>query len=90
MSFSQSRPISLEDKIYNAVDAFVAQPNGESLKKLENSETTFSPKTKPELLALVILKCNKAYYENQFGFTQKAIKSYEKAWQLYQKNNRYD
>lgn len=86
LSFSQSRAISLEDKIYNAVDAFVAQPNAESLKKLEKTEVTFSPKTKPELLAFVILKCNKAFYENQFGFTQKAIKSYEKAWQLYQKN----
>ncbi|MBN8641110.1 MAG: CHAT domain-containing protein [Flavobacteriales bacterium] len=86
MAFSQSRAISLEDKIYNAVDAFVAQPNAENLKKLEKTEVTFSPKTKPELLAFVILKCNKAYYENQLGFTQKAIKSYEKAWQLYQKN----
>jgi tetratricopeptide (TPR) repeat protein len=86
LAFSQSRPISLEDKIYNAVDVFVGQPNGESLKKLEKTEATFSPKTKPELLAFVILKCNKAYYENQFGFTQKAIKSYEKGWQLYQKN----
>ena len=91
LAFSQSRPISLEDKIYNAVDAFVAQPNAESLKKLEIFEKSISTaldvtKNKPELLAFVILKCNKAYYENQFGLTQKAIKSYEKAWQLYQKN----
>jgi tetratricopeptide (TPR) repeat protein len=77
---------SLEDKIYSAVDEFVAHPNAKSLEKLETAEANFSPKTKPELLAFVILQCNKAYYENQFGLTQKAIKSYEKAWQLYQRN----
>jgi CHAT domain-containing protein len=85
-SFSQSQSVSLEDKIYNAVDEFVVNPNAKSLEKLETSEAIFQPKTKPELLAFVILQCNKAYYENQFGLTQKAIKSYEKAWQLYQKN----
>ncbi len=86
LTFSQSQSLSLEDKIYAAVDVFVAHPNPKSLEKLETAEATFSPKTKPELLAFVILQCNKAYYENQFGSTQKAIKSYEKAWQLYQKN----
>lgn len=85
-SISQTNSTSLEDKIYTAVDVFVANPNAKSLEKLEQSEATFQPKTKPELLAFVILKCNKAYYEIQFGFTQKAIKSYEKAWHLYQKN----
>lgn len=85
-TYSQSQSISLEEKIYAAVDVFVANPNAKSLEKLEQSEATFRPKSKPELLAFVILKCNKAYYENQFGSTQKAIKSYEKAWYLYQKN----
>lgn len=89
ISFGQN--VSLEDRIYTTVDAFVAEPNAESLKKLEVFEKSISTaldvtKNKPELLAFVILKCNKAYYENQLGFTQKAIKSYEKAWQLYQKN----
>ena len=86
MAFSQSQSLSLEDKIYAAVDVFVANPTAKSLGKLETAEATFSPKTKPELVAFVILQCNKAYYENQFGLTQKAINSYEKAWQLYQKN----
>lgn len=91
LSFSQSQKISLEDKIYNAVDAFVANPNDENLKKLEVFEKNISTaldvtKSKSELLAFVILQCNKAYFENQFGLTKKAIKSYEKAWQLYQKN----
>jgi CHAT domain-containing protein len=86
VQFSFGQTVSLEDKIYNTVDVFVADPNAKNLVKLEQSEVTFQPKSKPELLAFVILKCNKAYYENQFGLTQKAIKSYEKAWFLYQKN----
>ena len=86
LAYSQSQSVSLEEKIYTTVDVFVANPNAKSLEKLEQSEATFHPKSKPELLAFVILKCNKAYYENQLGSTQKAIKSYEKAWHLYQKN----
>lgn len=79
-----------EDKIYNAVDAFVANPSLENLQKLEASEKNFwqnpKPKSKNELLAIVVLNCNKAYYENQFGKTHQAISSYEKAWQIYQKH----
>ena len=85
-----------EDKIYNAIDVFVAHPSAKALQNLTNTETAFwrnsNPKTKNELLAIVVLNCNKAYYENQFGQSQNAIKSYEKAWQIYQKNklNNYD
>ena len=79
-----------EDKIYNAVDVFVAHPSAKALQNLTHIETAFwknpKPKTKDELLAIVVLNCNKAYYENQFGQTEKAITSYEKAWQVYQKN----
>jgi CHAT domain-containing protein len=79
-----------ENEIYNAVDAFVANPSDESIKKLDTAEQNFwknpKPKTKNELLALVVLNCNKAYYQNQFGKTNKAISSYEKAWQIFQKN----
>ncbi len=82
--------LTQEDKIYNTVDVFVANPNNESLQKLDNFEKGFwqdkNPKTKNELLAIVVLNCNKAYYENKFGRTNKAISSYEKAWQIYQKN----
>jgi len=78
-----------EDKIYNAVDVFVTQPSAKALQNLRNIENDFwksaRPKTKDEFLAIVILNCNKAYYENQFGQTQNAISSYEKAWQIYQK-----
>ncbi|KOP38688.1 MULTISPECIES: CHAT domain-containing protein [unclassified Flavobacterium] len=78
-----------EDKIYNAVDSFVAHPSAKALQNLNASETDFwrnpKPKTKDEFLAIVVLNCNKAYYENQFGQTQNAISSYEKAWQIYQK-----
>jgi CHAT domain-containing protein len=81
---------SQEDKIYNSIDVFVANPSAKALQNLTKTETDFwknpKPKTKDELLAIVVLNCNKAYYENQFGQTEKAISSYEKAWQIYQKN----
>ncbi|KIO53949.1 CHAT domain-containing protein [Flavobacterium hibernum] len=88
LSFGQ-QSVSEEDKIYNAVDIFVANPSAKAIKNLNQIETDFwknsKPKTKDELLAIVVLNCNKAYYENQFGQTEKAITSYEKAWQIYQK-----
>lgn len=78
-----------EDKIYNVIDKFAAHPSAEALQNLSAAEADFwrnsKPKTKDELLAIVVLNCNKAYYENQFGQTQNAISSYEKAWQIYQK-----
>lgn len=81
---------SQEDKIYNAVDSFTANPSAEALQNLKNIESDFwksaKTKTKDELLAIVILNCNKAYYENQFGQNLDAVKSYEKAWMIYQKN----
>ncbi|MEO8533965.1 MAG: CHAT domain-containing protein [Flavobacterium sp.] len=84
------KPISQEDKIYNAVDVLANNPNTESLDNLAAVEMDFwksqRPKSKGELLAIVVLNCNKAYYENQFGESEKAIKSYEKAWLFYQKN----
>lgn len=86
-SFSQSPTSDLEQSIYNSVDIFVANPNQKTLEKLEASEKKFVPKSKSELLALVILNCNKAYYQNQFGLTIKAIKSYEIAWQLFEKHH---
>ena len=83
-------PLTSEDKIYNAVDAFSANPTLEGLQNLAKTESDFwknsKPKTKNELLAIVVLNCNKAYYENQFGKTNQAVSSYEKAWQIYQKN----
>ncbi len=83
-------PLTLEDKIYNAVDVFVSNPTAEGLQNLAKTETYFwkktKPKTKNELLAIVVLNCNKAYYENQFGKANQAVSSYEKAWQIYQKN----
>lgn len=90
-AFSQSNK-TLENKIYDVVDVLVANPTIESLKKVEIAEKSFLPKSNAEKLALVILKCNKAFYQSQFGQTQKAISSYEGAWQLYEKNNlsKYD
>ncbi|WP_281231080.1 CHAT domain-containing protein [Flavobacterium gelatinilyticum] len=79
-----------EDKIYHAIDVFTAHPSAKAIQDLSNAEAVFwknpNPKTKDELLAIVVLNCNKAYYENQFGQIQNAVWSYEKAWQVYQKN----
>ncbi|MBE8725106.1 CHAT domain-containing protein [Flavobacterium hungaricum] len=83
--FSQNQ----EEKIYNAIDVFTAQPSAEALSNLAQTENDFwknpKPKSSEELLAIVILNCNKGYFENQFGQTLEAVKSYEKAWMLYQK-----
>lgn len=86
LAFSQSKTITQEDKIYNTIEIFVANPTQENLENLEKFEKLLDPKTNPELLAVVILNCNIAYYENQFGQTNKAILSYEKAWRIFQKN----
>ncbi len=44
-------PLAPEDKIYNTVDAFVANPSSESLQKLEATEKNFwkNPKPKPRM-----------------------------------------
>lgn len=80
-----------EDQIYHAIDVFVANPSAKALQNLTNTEAGFwknqKPKTNEALLALVVLNCNKAYYENQYGQLEKAIKSYEKAWLLCQKHH---
>ncbi|MBC7847048.1 MAG: CHAT domain-containing protein [Flavobacterium sp.] len=82
-------PLTPEDKIYNAVDVYSANPTVEGLQNLTKADSDFwknsKPKTKNELLAIVVLNCNKGYYENKFGKTNQAISSYEKAWQSYQK-----
>ena len=78
-----------QNKIYDALEAFVANPKLEKIKLLDKIEADFysnkSIKTSDDLLAIVILNCNKAYYLNQFGQIEKAIATYEKAWQLFDK-----
>lgn len=78
----------LEDKIYNAIDTFVANKNITSLEKLTTQESDFQPKvtTEKEQLALVILQCNKAYYLKEINRETEAISSYEKAWKSYSEN----
>ena len=77
-----------EDLTYDAIDYFVANPSVEGLQNLNTIEATFwknqNKKSKEELLSIVVLNCNKAYYENKFGKTNQAISSYEKAWKTYQ------
>ena len=70
ISFGQQTPAP-EDKIYDAVDSFTANPSVQNLQKLESYSNSLSTNTKNKnvLLALVVLNCNKGYYENSFGKT---------------------
>jgi CHAT domain-containing protein len=83
-------PLRLEDSIYNAIDSFAAEPSENGLKKLTQIDRDFwntkKPKSKEELIAIVILNCNKGYYEMKLGQNQQAIASYEKAWETFNKN----
>jgi CHAT domain-containing protein len=80
---------TMEDVTYDAIDFFVAHPSIEGIKSLETIETNFwknqNKKSKDALLSMVVLNCNKAYFETKFGKTNQALKSYEKAWKIYQK-----
>lgn len=76
---------SLEETIYSHLDLFIENPTPQTLHNIEYKEITFLTKVKTpdEQLALVILQCNMGYYQKQFGNNTKAIRSYEKAWQLF-------
>ena len=84
VAFGQIKSSVLEDKIYASLDFFVANPTLQNLNKLDKETLQFKPKSKSEFLAIVLLNCNKGYYENQLGFTKNAIVSYEKAWKIFQ------
>ena len=90
LTIQGQNPLTPENKIYDAIDSYFANPTAEGLQNLDKTESDFwknqKPKTKNELLAIVVLNCNKAFYENLFGKTNQAISSYEKAGQIYQKN----
>src|SRR6187402_2096956 len=79
---------SQEELTYNAIDYFVANPTLEGIENLNTIEANFwksqNKKTKDALLSIVVLDCNKAYFENKLGKTNQAINSYEKAWKTYQ------
>ena len=85
--FGQKRPTQ-EDITYDAIDFFVANPTLDGIQNLNTIETNFwknqDKKSKEALLSIVVLNCNKAYFENKFGKTNQAIRSYEKAWKIYQ------
>ena len=87
VAFGQKSPTQ-EDVVYNAVDYFVANPTPEGIEKLNTVEINFwknqNKKSKDALLSIVVLNCNKAYFENKFGKTNEAITSYENAWKTYQ------
>ena len=79
---------TLEDQIYDAIDAFVANPSKSALTLLNSKENELAKQVKSsdEKLAMVILNCNKGSFEMQNNFQKNAISSYEKAWKLYDSN----
>lgn len=85
--FGQNHP--QEEITYNAINYFMANPSLEGIKNLNTVETLFwksqDEKTKEALLSIVVLNCNKGFFENEFGKTSYAIASYEKAWKTYHK-----
>lgn len=93
LAFAQKNTSS-EAEIYAALDAFIADPTLSGIKKLELAEQYFwknpKSKSKNEKLSIVILNCNKAFYQKQFGQYFEAIHSYEKALSLFQKNQLSD
>ncbi|MEZ0005480.1 CHAT domain-containing protein/lipopolysaccharide biosynthesis regulator YciM [Flavobacterium sp. 28YEA47A] len=87
LAFAQKQTLK-EEELYSALDHFIANPTLTGIKNLEITERQFwsdpKPKSKNELLALVILDCNKAFYQKEFGFYFDAIRSYETALLLFQ------
>ncbi len=79
---------TLEDQIYDAIDAFVANPSKSALTLLNSKENELAKQVKSsdEKLAMVILNCNKGSFEMQNNLQKNAISSYEKAWKLYDSN----
>ncbi|GAB1855352.1 hypothetical protein MHTCC0001_01850 [Flavobacteriaceae bacterium MHTCC 0001] len=77
ISFSQN----IEEQIYIATEAFIANANNTSFQTLVNKETQLKPqiKTKDEALAIVFLLCHKAYYLEQYLQLNEAVKAYEEA-----------
>ena len=79
--FSQN----LEDKIYDATDAFNNVKSTEALVTLDQQILIFEKEltTTDDFLAFVNLLINKAHYLKTINKNAQAIISYEKAWQLY-------
>lgn len=85
-----------ETKMYTVTDALVAQPNTVTIDQTTSTEKLFYQSTQPkspnDYLALVIMLCNRAYFQNQLGTPMEAIATYEKAWRVFasKKLSRYD
>ncbi len=80
---------NLETQIYNTLDSFTHKKNIESLHVLSKKEDLFEHQatTKEEKLALVILKCNKAYYQKLNSIIYDAISEYEQANNIFVENS---
>lgn len=76
---------SFEDAIYARLDAFVENTSPTALQELKANAIDFTKMAKipNEYLALVVLYANMGFYDKQYGNFQPAIRSYEKAWEIY-------
>lgn len=92
--FGQSKALlkekdDVEIFLYSNLDEFLQNPVESNLHILNSIEARLwrRPKNSKEQLAFTILLCNRGFYENKFYQKTNAVDSYEKAWELYNRNN---
>ena len=83
--FSTSLSQNLEESIYVATESFQQHQNHEGLETLNVKISQFESQlnTKDDYYAFINLLVNKAYYLSKINRQTEAIKTYEKAHQLY-------
>ncbi|WP_299116148.1 CHAT domain-containing protein [uncultured Winogradskyella sp.] len=90
-SFSICFSQTLEERIYASTEQFYSEPNLKNLQILNSEIKTYEPqlRTEDEYFAFINLILNKAFYLSENNYLKQAISAYEKAHQLYTKNNIY-
>ncbi|WKV10901.1 CHAT domain-containing protein [Marivirga harenae] len=81
---------NLADSIYNDLDQLVeSYPSLSSIntEQLRIDEHYSNLRTDEERLALVIMRCNLAFYLKEYEKHYDAIQQYQKAWKLYHSHN---
>src|SRR5690606_3930468 len=80
----------VENYTYACLDYFLLEPTEENLNVFEQYERKRwrAPSTDDDMLAYVILLCNKGFYLSRFGNLYEAVDAYEKAWTLFEGHQR--
>ncbi|GGI55990.1 CHAT domain-containing protein [Winogradskyella haliclonae] len=88
-SFSVCFSQTLEERIYASTEQFYSEPNLKNLQILNSEIKIYEPqlRTEDEYFAFINLIVNKAYYLGEQNKQREAISAYEKAHQIYIKNN---